>query len=232
MAVTKEGSIVGIFLRNAGNYNLPSFKRKKVEGNSTTKLLNNGLEGSLEYHRLPRVKQSNVFQKGGRRDPLDRAVLIQSVENYNILQAKFPNINHFESPNFGENILIDGFDIFNICIGDRFEVVRKNNVVAILEVSSPRRPCYKVKSKYSDTICRYTAATSLAGWFFRVILEGSICIGDRIMLVKRPNPKWNSNRLCELMYSETNLMYKIPRWIGTQEEIDEILNMPELTYYE
>merc|ERR1712232_448008 len=57
-------------------------------------------------------------------------------------------------------------------------------------------------------------------------------MGDRIILVKRPNPKWNSNRLCELMYSETNLMYKIPRWIGTQEEIDEILNMPELTYYE
>lgn len=227
-----EGEIAGIFFRDAGNYNLPSLSRKRVANNVTTIVSKNGLEGSLEYHRLPRVKKSNVFPKGGKRDPFDRAILVQSVENYNILQSEFPDIKHFDAPNFGENLLITGFNIFDVCIGDRFEIIRNESVVCVIEAASPRRPCHKIKTKFSDKICKYTAATSLAGWFFRVISEGSVCIEDRIKLKNRPNPNWNSHRLCKLLFSETNLTYKLPRWIGTQDEFNEILAMPELTYYE
>ena len=229
-----EGRVVGLYFRvdAEGNPFHKALSRIEAE-EEVISLTKWGLEGSKEWHRDDQVIERNVLTKDNR-NPLDRALLCQSIENYNLLKERFPNQKEtLQSPNFAENVLIEGLLGKDICIGDKFNVIRDNGngheeITAVLEVSNPRRPCYKIKMKHTDEVCMHTASNGLAGWFFRVIEEGTMKIGDRIVLRERIHPKWNLYRISNLMYCETNLSYEIPRWTGTDEEIEEILNLKEL----
>ena len=229
-----EGVVSNIFFRKDAEGN-PMHKAlsRDIAPNTIIPINKQGLDGSIEWHRDKQVTERKVLSTGGK-SPEDRALLCQSVQNYNLLMERFPGQKGtLHSPNFAENVLIDGFFGQDVCIGDQFHVVRDvdghcDTVVAVFQVVNPRRPCYKIKMKHTEELCMYTAAHGLAGWFFRVLEEGSISRGDRIVLHHRPHPTWNLYRISHLMYSECNLSYDIPRWIGTEEELREIIALPEL----
>lgn len=191
-----------------------------------------GLQGSKEWHRDEQVKSRNVLTKDGR-NPLDRAILAQTVENYAILKSKYPECESLDNiPGFAENFIIEGFSSKEVCVGDIFDIKRKENekeiTVGTIQISNPRRPCYKIKMRHSDGVCMYSAGNGLAGMFFRVLEAGSLKIGDSIVLKERLHPKYTLERISQLLYSETNLSYEIPRWIGAEEEINEIIELKEL----
>ena len=83
---------------------------------------------------------------------------------------------------FGSNLAVSGLLETDLYIGDRYRFG-----TALLEVSQPRKPCWKIEHRFGHkgmvaTILR----TGRSGWYFRVMEEGeSRSCG-------RPNlPSWN-----------------------------------------
>jgi MOSC domain-containing protein YiiM len=68
---------------------------------------------------------------------------------------------------FGENLTLQGADESNVRIGDRF---RWGD--AILEVSQPRGPCYKLGLSLRADAPQTMTLSARSGWYCRVIQEG------------------------------------------------------------
>lgn len=228
-----SGTVVNIYAcRNAdGNNHHISYSREAYSKEDVVTITKNGFADSLEWHRHKKTREWKILKHPG-----DRAVLCQSIENINALISYFPEYKESLSQpsSFAENVYIQGLHSNKLCIGDVFHIIRNNEIQAILEISNPRRPCYKVDMKHGkkfsvDGVRQYSAVNALAGWFFRVLQEGSIKINDELRLVHRPYPKLTLDYLSELIYGETtSSKYKIPRWRSTQEELHWLADLPAL----
>jgi MOSC domain-containing protein YiiM len=69
---------------------------------------------------------------------------------------------------FGENLTLDGADETDVAIGDRFRWGE-----ALLEISQPRAPCFKlgIHTGRNDIPTRMIISAR-CGWYFRVLDEG------------------------------------------------------------
>ncbi|HXT36972.1 MAG TPA: MOSC domain-containing protein [Chloroflexota bacterium] len=87
---------------------------------------------------------------------------------------------------FGENFTISGLSEETACIGDTYGIGE-----ARVQVSGPRYPCWKIERRWDRPgLTARVAATGRTGWYCRVLSEGLIEPGARIMLIDRPYPKW------------------------------------------
>jgi MOSC domain-containing protein YiiM len=68
---------------------------------------------------------------------------------------------------FGENLTLEGADETDVCIGDRFAWGD-----AVLEVSQPRGPCYKLGISLRADAPQRMTLSGRCGWYCRVIKEG------------------------------------------------------------
>ncbi len=83
---------------------------------------------------------------------------------------------------FGENLTTAGLDVTNAVVGERWAVGS-----AVLEVSQPRTPCYKLGIRMADQ--RFPsrfAAAGRPGAYLRIVTEGDIAAGDDICVLSRP----------------------------------------------
>lgn len=83
---------------------------------------------------------------------------------------------------FGENLTIEGLDLTAAVVGERWEVGD-----ALLRVTEPRIPCYKLGMKMGDT--RFPprfAAAARPGTYLAIDRPGDIGAGDAITVVDRP----------------------------------------------
>ncbi|MCJ8507664.1 MOSC domain-containing protein [Rhizobium lemnae] len=78
---------------------------------------------------------------------------------------------------FGENIVIDGLENRDVCVGDRFHLAGG----VILEATSPRVPCNTFTAHMNDPKIakRYTAAAR-PGIYCRVIQTGVLAAGEDV----------------------------------------------------
>lgn len=169
----------------------------------------------------------------------ERAILLQSLENYEKLHKEMQNNTIKDIPSFGENIVVSGLDSNNICIGDTFKIKGGNSNLKI-QVSSPRKPCYKIDKKHKSVyglkgLKRYSLTNGLAGWFCSVISEGTISKNDTFELIDRAYPDWSLTKISKMIYGNGN--YKIQsackaEWVDTTEELDKLINSDELAYCE
>jgi MOSC domain-containing protein YiiM len=113
----------------------------------------------------------------------EKAVHQYAGENYAKLAAAFPQIaDTLIVGSIGENISTFGFDETNVCIGD---IVRAGS--AVLQVSQPRRPCWKIDSRYGlKGITAYIVESGLTGWYYRVLEEGEAQPGEPLEIIERP----------------------------------------------
>lgn len=83
---------------------------------------------------------------------------------------------------FGENLTTSGIDVTSAVIGETWEVG-----TALLEVSEPRGPCWKLGAKMGDPAFpkRFTMA-GRPGAYLRIAREGVLAAGDEIRIVSRP----------------------------------------------
>ena len=89
-----------------------------------------------------------------------------------------------ELPNgiFGENLTLRGIDLRDALIGERWRIG-----TAMLEVSEPRFPCWKLGARFADPkMLKRFAAARRPGAYLRIIDEGTLEAGDAVGLVSRP----------------------------------------------
>ena len=84
---------------------------------------------------------------------------------------------------FGENLTTRGLDVTGAVVGERW---RAGGV--LLEVSSPRIPCFKLGIRMgSQRFPRRFAAAGRPGAYLRILAEGEVGAGDPVQVVHRPS---------------------------------------------
>ncbi len=105
-----------------------------------------------------------------------RAVLVYQVQSYRHWQRYFgrDDLNH---GSFGENFTVDGLADDQVCIGDRYRIGE-----AEFEVTQPRVTCYRVGLRLGEPeLPALLVSHHRPGFYMRVISEGRVRAGDRIV---------------------------------------------------
>ncbi|MBV8161694.1 MAG: MOSC domain-containing protein [Acidimicrobiia bacterium] len=112
---------------------------------------------------------------------VDKAVYAYSVEDYQWWEA---TTGALVPGTFGENLTTRGIDLNQSCVGDHWHVG-----TAVLEVSQPRSPCFKLGMRMGDEAFpgRFEAAKR-PGCYLRIVSEGVISAGDTIQAVPAALP--------------------------------------------
>jgi len=82
---------------------------------------------------------------------------------------------------FGENLTTEGLSEDTVCIGDRLTIGG-----AVLEVTQPRVPCYKLALKFDrDDILKRFLRSGKSGFYFSVIQPGEVRSDESIEIMSR-----------------------------------------------
>ena len=82
---------------------------------------------------------------------------------------------------FGENLTLRGVDVSGAAAHERWEVG-----TALLEVTEPRGPCWKLQAKVGEPrFVKRFAEAGLAGVYLRVVRPGEVSAGDPVRVVER-----------------------------------------------
>jgi ferredoxin-NADP reductase/MOSC domain-containing protein YiiM len=116
--------------------------------------------------------QGDLAGHGGEQ----RAVLVYQVQSYRHWQRHFgrDDLGHGA---FGENLTVDGLTDDEVCIGDRYRIGE-----AEFEVTQPRVTCYRVGLRLGQPeLPALLVSHHRPGFYMRVLREGRIQAGDRIV---------------------------------------------------
>jgi MOSC domain-containing protein YiiM len=97
---------------------------------------------------------------------------------------------------FGENFTLTGVLEADVCIGDVFDIGD-----ARIQISQPRQPCWKLARRWrvKDFALR-VQDTGRTGWYFRVLKEGLVGAGTKLVLIDRPYPQWTVSLANDVMH--------------------------------
>lgn len=136
---------------------------------------------------------------------IDKAIHQYNSRNYEFWASIFsePEIcARFVPGGFGENLVADGLDESNVCIGDLVRIGPPDSALTggsngcVLEVSLPRQPCFKLNQRFGiKNFAPRTHQESKTGWYYRVREKGWISDDMEIRVIKRFHPKWSILRL-------------------------------------
>ena len=137
-------------------------------------------------------EQADLTVHGGP----EKAVYAYSAAHYPAWVADFPDhADLFVPGGVGENLTIDNLVEGDLCVGDVHRIG-----TARLQVCQPRQPCFKFALRFADNkLPKAMVRNGRAGWYYRVIEEGTLRAGDAVELVDRPNPDFAFERLVEIV---------------------------------
>jgi MOSC domain-containing protein YiiM len=120
--------------------------------------------------------QADLTVHGG----LEKAVYVYPFEHYDHWRGELPD-TELTLGNFGENFTTTGLKEEDLNIGDRFAI----GTVKLM-VTQPRMPCYKLGIRFGrpDMVKRFLASRR-TGFYFSVLQEGEVGVGDTLELVSR-----------------------------------------------
>lgn len=115
--------------------------------------------------------QSDLQNHGGR----SKAVYAYPAEHYDFWRQELPG-TELAWGAFGENLTIEGIREEETYMGDLFRIGQ-----ALLMVTQPRIPCYKLGIRLGrDDIVKRFLASNRSGIYFSVMEEGRLAIGDAV----------------------------------------------------
>ena len=111
----------------------------------------------------------------------DKAVYAYAVEDTRWWEREIGrSLSHGE---FGENLTTERIDVNSALVGERWGIGS-----AILEVSEPRIPCWRLGVRMNDKMFPRRFIEALRpGTYLRIIDEGELGAGDEIRVVERPD---------------------------------------------
>ncbi|OKP78238.1 sulfurase [Paenibacillus sp. P3E] len=135
-------------------------------------------------YKLPAAGRMQLHSEGfdgdGQADRVnhggpDKAVCVYPFEHYAYWEEWLGKKLEYSA--FGENITASGLLETEVCIGDVYEMGS-----ALLQVSQPRFPCYKLAQKHGPAdMPAQVLKTGYSGFYFRVLREGQVAAGDPII---------------------------------------------------
>lgn len=115
----------------------------------------------------------------------NKAVYAYPSEHYEYWRRELPG-KEMERGMFGENLTLEGMTEGDVHIGDQFGVG-----TAVLMVTQPRLPCYKLGIKFGmDNMPERFLSSKRTGFYFAVVNEGELGEGDSIRQIY-----WEANQI-------------------------------------
>ena len=164
---------------NLGEKKIIQWRRKTVE----TGIFKYPVEKPI-FLDLEDVKDDQVIDRkyhGG----IDQAVYGYSENHYAYWKALYPDLD-WNYGMFGENLTISNLDETKIHVGTIFKLGK-----AIIEVTKPRQPCYKLGIRFNDPkIIKQFWNSTKSGIYFKILHTGFVAKNDVLELIedKAENP--------------------------------------------
>lgn len=142
-----------------------------------------GLEGDA---------QADLKHHGGP----DKALHHYPLDHYALWRNDLPEqADLFMPGGFGENLSTSFLTEENVCLGDIFTLGS-----AVVQVSQGRKPCWKLNARFGVAdMAQRVQDTGRTGWYYRVLEEGDVAVGEPLTLVERPCPDWPLSRLWRVL---------------------------------
>lgn len=156
--------------------------KQPVKGRVMLKTLN--LEGD---------RQADLNVHGGP----DKAAYAYSFDHYEYWSRELGR-NDFKFGQFGENLTVSGLTEAEVYVGDIFRVGE-----ALLEVTQPRVPCFKLGLKMGlPQFPKQFLRSGRSGFYLRVLEQGMVSAGDEISRVQVGPERLSIRALLGLFYFE------------------------------
>ena len=112
---------------------------------------------------------------------LERALHQYPSEHYAFWSKSYYSATAWQAPGMGENMSSLGMTEKTVCIGDRY---RWGD--AIIEVSQPRSPCFKLNKRWGiENFSVFMQKIGRCGWLYRVIQPGIVNVSQPLQLIDR-----------------------------------------------
>ncbi|MCB0474824.1 MAG: MOSC domain-containing protein [Flavobacteriaceae bacterium] len=158
---------------NTGEKTLIKWKRKTVE----TGIFKRPSESPIFLGKEDVVNDTVIDRRyhGG----IEKAVYAYNEDHYEFWRNLYPALN-WDFGMFGENLTVSGLDE---------TAIRKGNIYrlgdAIIEVTKPREPCYKLGIRFNDQgVLRTFWNSTMSGVYFKVLQTGLVAKGDEMILLE------------------------------------------------
>jgi MOSC domain-containing protein YiiM len=122
----------------------------------------------------------------------DKAVYAYAIEDTRWWQQELGRPLAFGE--FGENLTTEGIDVSGAVVGEHWQIG-----TAVLEVSEPRMPCWRLGVRMNDPLfpSRFTDAMR-PGSYLRIVVEGNLGAGDEIRILSRPDHGLTVRDVCRI----------------------------------
>jgi MOSC domain-containing protein YiiM len=133
----------------------------------------------LRRTNLDGDRQADLSVHGGP----NKAVYAYPSEHYGFWKEKLP-AHDFAWGALGENFTTTGMLETEVSAGDRYRVGS-----AVVKVTTPRLPCYKLAAKFQpDDIIGDFISSGFCGFYFAVVEEGEVGAGDEFHFLGGETP--------------------------------------------
>lgn len=165
----------------------------------------------------------------GQGDPtvhggVHKAVYVYTIEHYEYWKRQLAR-DDFTHGQFGENLTVEGMLEDTVHIGDVFRIGE-----AVVEVSQPRVPCFKLGIKMGNPrIVKPFLESTRVGFYVRVLEEGEVGAGDAIEPISVGDGGMTVKEIVHLRHFDNanttgaekaaNLSALTPSWRDAFEEI-------------
>jgi MOSC domain-containing protein YiiM len=139
----------------------------------TTGIFKSPVEGPRMLYRLnlDGDRQADLEVHGGR----NKALYAYPAEHYSYWLEQLPGVD-FTWGQFGENVTTEGLREQDALVGDVYRMGQ-----AIVNVTQPRMPCYKLGIRFGrDDMVKRFLASGRSGIYFSVVEQGLVNVGDAI----------------------------------------------------
>jgi len=136
----------------------------------------------------------------------DRALHQYPAEHYLYWQEKY-GANYLDKhaekvdkdlAGMGENMSSLGMTEEMVCLGDRYQWGE-----AIIEVSQPRSPCFKLNKRWGiEEFSVDIQAISRCGWLYRVIKPGKVSVEQPLELIARVDNAMSIKAVCDIYFGD------------------------------
>lgn len=126
----------------------------------------------------------------------DRVVCLYPFEHYSYWEEVFQK--KLILPAFGENITATGMTEEQVCIGDIYKIGN-----SILQITQGRIPCVTI-SNYNEEkqLLKNLVETTLTGYFFRVLEEGTIKFDSEITLLEKHSKEISVSFATQILFHQ------------------------------